>query len=170
VDSYDTSRIVAGWAKAELAGPNGIEPPAPATIEITAKGEKLPAVPAKVPSMLHFPIAGKGYTRFRAKAAIDDRCRQTDIMPAVRFFVFTEKPDPDQLIRIQGEPPSAPPRKSWTAAELADRLYAHLLARRPSAPERKTAVAVLGGAKVTADGAEDLLWALLMSPEFQYIH
>jgi len=170
VDSYDPARVVAGWAKAEVTGPDGAVPLAAAAAEIQVNEEKLPAVVAQIPSVLHFPIAGKGYTRFRAKAAIDDRCRQTDIMPVLRFFVFTERPDPDQLVRIQGEPPSSPPRKSWTSAALADRLYTHLLARKPSPAERRTAVRTLGGTKVTAEGAEDLLWALMMSPEFQYVH
>ena len=49
-------------------------------------------------------IAGKGFTRFRAQAAIDERSRKSDIGPAVRFFVFTEKPNPDRLIRLEGEP------------------------------------------------------------------
>ena len=170
VDSYDPARVVAGWAQAELAGPNGAVPLAPATAEITAKEVKYAAVAAQVPSVLHFHIPAKGYKRFRANAVIDDRSRQSDIMPVVRFFVFTQEPDLDNLIRIQGQPPVVPPRESWAPGELADRLYEHLLSRKPSALERETAIEMLGGAEVTAGGVEDLLWALLMSPEFQFIH
>jgi hypothetical protein len=48
-------------------------------------------------------------------------------------------------------------------------LYTHLLARTPTSAERRIATQMLG-AKPSAAGVEDLLWALLMSPEFQYIH
>jgi hypothetical protein len=88
----------------------------------------------------------------------------------VRFFVFTEKPDPDHLIRVQGTPPIEPPRKKWSSGELTDRLYRHLFARTPTEAERRTAMEVIGGAQPTDSGVEDLLWAMLMSPEFQYIH
>ena len=88
----------------------------------------------------------------------------------MRFFVFTEKPNPDQLIRVEGKPIYQPPQKHWTSAELTERLYKHLLARTPTPDERSTAAQLLGGTSPSAAGVEDLLWALLMSPEFQYIH
>jgi hypothetical protein len=156
VDSYDRTRVMAGWADAELEGPAGTM--------------KLDTQELKVPSSLKWDIAAKGFTRFRAQVFVDERSRQSDIGPAVRFFVFTEKPNPDQLMRLQGKAPYQPPQKKWTAAELVVRLYAHLLARNPTAGERTTAQSMMGGAEISTSGVEDLLWALLMSPEFQYIH
>ena len=114
-------------------------------------------------------LRGKGFTRFRAECIIDEKSRQSDINPAVRFFVFTERPDPDHLIRVQGNPPVETPRKTWTSSELTDRLYTYLFARTPTTAERRTAQEILGGAKPTSSGLEDLLWAMMMSPEFQYI-
>jgi hypothetical protein len=140
------------------------------TQDLQLKDSTVAAITGKVPSRLVWNIAGKGFTRFRADAIIDENSRRSDIGPAVRFFVFTEKPNPDQLIRVQGEPPAASPRKNWTAPELAERLYVHLLARTPAQSERKTAEELLGRRNVSATGVEDLLWALLMSPDFQYIH
>jgi hypothetical protein len=177
VDSYDRARVIAGWANAELIGPQGsvklgsLQGRQPfASKEMQLKNATADAIVGEVPSMLGWNIAGKGFTRFRAQAAVDERSRQSDIGPAVRFFVFGTKPDRDQLIRIQGNPPLPPVQPITNSEALTDRLYAHLLSRRPTDKERQTAIAVLGGSKPTAAGLEDLLWALLMSPEFQYIH
>ena len=76
--------------------------------------------------MLGWNIAGKGFTRFRAQAAVDERSRQSDIGPAIRFFVFGTKPNPEQLIRMQGNPPLPPVETSDRPAELTERLYTHL--------------------------------------------
>jgi hypothetical protein len=171
VDSYDPSRVVAGWANAALTGPGGVVPLAklqPTVRDLRQKEETLTAVAAPIPAVFRIPLDGK-YTRFRAVAAVDDRSRASDIGPAVRFFVFTRQPDAEQRIRIQGEPPSRPPKTDWTPAELTERLYLQMLGRAPHRAERKLAAAMLGS-PVAASGLEDLLWALLMSPEFQYIH
>jgi hypothetical protein len=157
VDSYDPAKVIAGWANAELSGPAG-------TMKLKD------AATAKLSVPMTWNIDGKGFTRFRASASIDDRSKKSDIGPAVRFFVFTEKPNPDQLIRVEGKPIYQPPQKHWTSAELTERLYKHLLARTPTPDERSTAAQLLGGASPSTAGVEDLLWALLMSPEFQYIH
>ncbi len=177
VDSYDRARVIAGWANAELIGPQG--PVKLATVqsilpvsskEMRLKDGTADAIAADIPSMLGWNIAGKGFTRFRAQAAVDERSRQSDIGPAIRFFVFGTKPDLEHLIRIQGNPPLPPVKPVTDSAALTDRLYTYLLSRNPTEKERQTAIAVLGGAKATTAGTEDLLWALLMSPEFQYIH
>lgn len=170
VDSYDPERVEAGWGSAHFVGPDGVVPLEKTTAVVRLEKSTVEAVLAKTPSLLHWNIEGKGYTRFRAQAVIDERSRQSDISPALRFFVFTEKPDADELMRIQGEPPSTVPRQAWTADALVDRLYLHLLSRRPTAAERTVAIDALGSReKPTAPGVEDLLWALMMGPEFQYI-
>ncbi len=108
---------------------------------------------------------------------IDDKSRTSDISPAVRFFVFTEKPDPDRLIRIgkigdghQLHQLDDRPRNS--PAALADWLYIQMLQRKATDRERAAATRILtaGGSTIQASGLEDLLWALSMTPEFQYIH
>jgi hypothetical protein len=162
VDSYDPARVVAGWTDAELSGPEG-------SVKLETLSPGIATVVRGVPSIMSWNISGKGFTRFQANALVDKQSRASDIGPAVRFFVFTQKPDPDQLIRRKGEAPYLPPKKSWTADELTDRLYKHLLVRAPSAAERKLAHEMLGP-KPGVAGVEDLLWALLVSPEFQYIH
>jgi hypothetical protein len=85
--------------------------------------------------------------------------------------VFTEKPEMDRLIRIEGQPPVARPRTEWTPETLVDRLYSHLLSRSPTSEEKTLATRMLAGdgSRVSTEGLEDLLWAMLMSPEFQFI-
>jgi len=176
VDTYDPSRVRTGWLDAELTGPSGAVklssvPGASSTpIVITLNKKPVSVVGGGIPSSLSWNIAGKGFTRFRAKAVIDDAGQQSDINSALRFFVFTQKPNPERLIRVWGEPISTVTKTEWTASQLVNRLYVHLLARQPEPTEFRTAVAMLGSEKPETAGVEDLLWALLMSPEFQYIH
>ncbi|HYO80331.1 MAG TPA: DUF1549 domain-containing protein [Bryobacteraceae bacterium] len=177
VDSYDPARVLAGWANAELEGPDGVvrlaDLPLPSAAarneQLQLKTEKQPVIIAPVPSMLRWKLDGRKFTRFRALAAVDERSRVSDVGPAVRFFVFREQPDKDRLVRVQGEPPYMPPQQAWTTAELVSQLYLRLLSRTPSATERRVASGIVGSTP-TAQTVEDLLWALLMHPEFQYIH
>ncbi|MCW5966305.1 MAG: hypothetical protein KIT83_19870, partial [Bryobacterales bacterium] len=127
------------------------------------------AIPAPLGKVMHFQLEGKAQ-RFRAQAVIDERSRQSDISPAVRFFVFTEEPDTEQLVRVEGDPPRAAPPSDWDAPALVRYLYQHLLGRPPAPTELQLATDTLGSTKPTLEGTEDLLWALLMSPEFQYLH
>ena len=72
--------------------------------------------------------------------------------------------------RVWGEAVSELPKTHWTRRELATRLYVHLLGRPPAEGEMRTALDLLGPEqRPTVAGVQDLLWALLMSPEFQYI-
>jgi mono/diheme cytochrome c family protein len=59
-------------------------------------------------------------------------------------------------------------RPGATADELADRIYLKALGRRPSDRER-AAARELVGTPPTAEGLADLLWVILVLPEFQLI-
>jgi hypothetical protein len=48
-------------------------------------------------------------------------------------------------------------------------VYARALGRDPSADERRLCRELLGD-QPTADAVEDLLWSVVMLPEFQLIH
>ncbi len=170
VDSYDPSRISAGWAGLELVGPNGSVPVAASNGTLRQKEGEVPVVTASIPSRQRFAVPAGRFTRLRGSAVIDERSKQSDISPALRFFVFTEKPDAEHLIRIEGEPPSPLPPTSWTSRAMADYLYLHLLARRPTATEKALALEILGAKTPARAGVEDLFWALVVSPEFQFIH
>ena len=61
-----------------------------------------------------------------------------------------------------------------SAAAAADRVFRHALGRAPSPDERRIAeTAVRDPARPerpSADGLADVVWSLLMKPEFQFIH
>lgn len=170
VDSYDPSRVKAGWAGLELLGPAGSVPLASATGKLMQKEGEMAVVEAQVPSRMRFAVPAGGYAKLRGSAVIDERSKQSDISPALRFFVFTEEPDAEHLIRIEGEVPAPLPPTSWSSGALADYLYLHLLARRPTPAEKAIALEMLGARKPSQTGVEDLFWALLVSPEFQFVH
>src|SRR5581483_3009851 len=177
IDSYDPSRVIAGWADAELVSPGGVT--RLTALETRSKFTRGPlrigtqtysdAVTAATPSELVYDIAGRGFTRFRATVGLDEKCRTDEINPRVRFFVFTEAPDRRQLVRVApGAPVAAPPIERDPEA-LVTRIYRHALGREPNAGERKTALEFLSP-KLTSEGLEDLLWSVFLSPEFQFIN
>ncbi len=175
-DSYNPSLIVAGWANAELIGPSGATKLAECATGggserriIQIKNETFAdAVVTPVPSRLTCDIAGKGYTRFHATVGVDKSSVRDDIGPRVRFFVFSEEPDPDQLVRVKPETPVPAPNSPHTTEGLIKLLYRSALSRDPDPGELRAAREFLSP-KPTRDGLQDLLWSVFMSPEFQFI-
>jgi hypothetical protein len=55
-----------------------------------------------------------------------------------------------------------------TADQMIERVYVRALCRKPTA-EELAAARELVGEKPTADGVADLLWAVVMLPEFQLV-
>jgi len=52
---------------------------------------------------------------------------------------------------------------------LVDRLYRAALSRAATTPEKNVGRAMLQAAESADEGMQDVLWALVCSPEFQYI-
>ena len=158
--SYNASMVQAGWEGAELIGSDG-----------SHSLPELSRIP--LPTERVLDIAGKGYTHFRATAAVDPACIRDDIGPRVRFFVFTERPDRDQLVPVTGGPPVAATQATYTIDSLIARVYEYALARNPSSGERSVAREFLATSgrpnHISSEGLADLLWSVCMSPEFQYI-
>ena len=124
----------------------------------------------KMPSELIFDVAGKGYTRFLAEAGLEAASLANDISPKVRFFVFDAQPDMDQLVRTSPETPVAPPPGSFTVDSLTGRVYRHALARDPTPKEQLLASGLLAkSGKITDEGLADLIWCVVMLPEFQLV-
>lgn len=169
VDSYDPDRVRAGWANPRVLRNGKWQPLQAEVVPMAQKDGRVQAVHSPLGKLLRFPLHGEA-ERFQANAVIDEDCRQSDISPAVRFFVFTEQPDLDRLVRVQGSPPTTAPPFHTDAAGLIRYLYQGLLAREPESAELALAREILGATAPAPEGAEDLLWALLMSPEFQFIH
>jgi hypothetical protein len=175
---YDPSRTVAGWLDLVATGPKGKTRIAdlptlskPKVTSLTAnKVNYEGSIVAPVGALIQYPIEGLGLTRLTGAVGLDDGARLSDINPNVRFFVFTEKPDLERLLRVSGEPPTALPVPSRDAKVLIDQLFWEALSRGPNARESAVAMQLLAkNGKVTQGGLEDLIWSLIMHPEFQYV-
>ena len=133
-------------------------------------------VRVKNPSVLVYDISGRGFTSFRGVIGIENA--QSDIgstlNPQVRFFVFDAKPDMERLLPPAPGAPLPPPPPARTTSDVVDRVFRHALGRPPVDAERAVAEAALkdpaGSSKPSAAGLADLLWAILMKPEFQLIY
>jgi len=180
-DSYNADLVKAGWMDAVLEGPGGrvrlVNLPAQPSVltgEIQMRNDVArEALLAPIPSEIVFDIKGKGFTRFRAVAGVDESSLKSDVNAKIRFFIFPSKPDPEQLLRVAGPPPVPVADVRATPASLVSRVFLHLLNRTPTPAERRIALRYIidpkSPGKVQASGLEDLLWSILLSPEFQYI-
>jgi hypothetical protein len=168
-DSYDPQQVVAGWAEPTLEGP-GASVTLPTNGVLTFRNDnERSAILAAVPSELVFDIRGKGYTRFRARVGASQSSLRSVVNPRIRFYVFVEKPDMEQLGRVQGEPPVPRPVVSLETEKLITEIFRHALSRDPDEDERNAVRSFFKDEKVTAEAVEDLLWSILLTPEFQYI-
>jgi len=177
VDSYDPTRVEAGWGDAELEGPSGkvalaslptVSKFKQTTFTLFKDKLQLPVLTAPMPNELVFDIAGKGYTRFRATLAMDERVNDSEINAAIRAFVFDEPANERKLVAVTGDTPLPRPTPVQGAAKIVNQLYLHAVGRAPSAEEAKIGVTLVG-ARPTRQGLEDLLWVVFLSPEFQFV-
>ena len=133
----------------------------------------VPALRVKLNSVLVYDIAGKGFTRFQGAPGHEATPLTRGETVLARFFVFDKQPSMDRLAPPNPETPLPAGPVVKTAAEAVDRVYWYSFGRAPTAAERRLAEASLRGpgrgAKLSADGLADLLWALMMTPEFQLI-
>ena len=176
------------WAQAELVGPDGAVTPLSAlkpadpsglrtgTGSIRVPGTNGEGVRVTNPSVLTYDIAGKGFTRFRGTIGIENRVGDigATLNPQLRFFVFDTAPNMERLLPPSpGSPLPAGPTIT-TIPEAIDRVFRHALGRQPSAAERRLAEEALRdparGTKPSPEGLADLLWAVVMKPEFQLIY
>lgn len=195
VDSYDASRVVAGWFGGELTGPGGpvslatlvdrsrveVRPLRPARKALPSKVPDQPpplepveppaeAVTAKLPYEIVVKLPAGKFTRFRAFVTVDESSVDNEIMPVYRAFVFDRKPNTDRLVVASNAPPVPPVPTANTPEGLVRQIYRHALARDPAAGERRVALdLVTRDGKISREGVQDLLWAIFMSPEFQFI-
>ena len=129
---------------------------------------QLPVLTTAIPNELIFDLAGKGYTRFRATLAMDERVNDSEISAAIRAFVFDEAPNERKLVAVTGDTPLPRPTPVQGAAKMVNQLYLHAVGRAPSPEEARIGVSLLGP-RPTRQGLEDLLWAVFLSPEFQFV-
>jgi len=179
--------IAPAWAQAELVGPSGATPLAslkPADSGSLRQGSGPIRVPnskgegvrVKNPSVLVYDIADRGFTTFRGVIGIENPQSEigSTLNPQIRFFVFDKLPNMERLLPPAQGTPLPPPPELRATSEIVDRVFRHALGRAPSDIERRLGEEALrdpsGGAKPSAPGLSDLLWAIFMKPEFQLIY
>ncbi|HVW09316.1 MAG TPA: PSD1 and planctomycete cytochrome C domain-containing protein [Bryobacteraceae bacterium] len=196
--SYSPEKLATIWNKAGFDGPNGrtdladLKPEDPSGLRAEFPPEVVPPPPpppalppviyaldgdgvrVKAPSMLVYDIAGKGFTRFYGIVGVENKIITSDLAPKIRFLIFDQKPDMERLTPIEAGSPVPPPPALKTSKEVVDRVFHYALGRAPSPAERDAAQAALFDSahpdRVSAEGLADLLWAVLMKPEFQLIY
>jgi hypothetical protein len=93
--------------------------------------------------------------------------------PALRFYVFDKAPNRDRLLPATPGSPLPRPAPLTSVDAAVDRVFRHALGRAPQPEERSLAESALrppnGGNQPSPDGLADLLWAVLMTPEFQIL-
>jgi uncharacterized protein DUF1549/uncharacterized protein DUF1553/cytochrome c len=180
-------KILPVWAHAELIGPSGavalssLTPVERSGIRsgdsvIRVAGDTGESVRVKNPSVLVYDISGRGFTSFRGAIGIENPQSEigSTLNPQIRFFVFDREPNMERLLPPAAGAPLPPPPPLHTIPEVIDRVFRHALGRPPSSEERKRAEEALrdpsGTTRPFAPGLADLLWAIVMKPEFQLIY
>jgi hypothetical protein len=144
------------------------------TIDGIEGGSKHTAMRVKLASLVVYDISGKGFTRLHGAPGFEPMQLAQGENVKARFFVFDKQPDMDRLVPpLPGTPVVAAPAVK-TVKEAEDRVFEYALGRPPSPAEQRIAEATLQDpihpGRVSADGLADLLWAVLMKPEFQLIY
>ena len=126
-------------------------------------------------SRLVYDVAGRNFTRFRGSFALANERAEigSTLNPSVRFFVFDAEPNMQRLLPPAPGTPLPAPAPVTTVPAAVDWIFHAALGRAPSPAERRTAEAAITDparpAIPSADAVADLLWAVLMTPEFQLI-
>jgi hypothetical protein len=181
-------RNQAAWAEVELVGPAGTTPlgslrPIEAaglrsgTGPIALAAARQPTrggLRVETPSRLVYEIAGLGYTRLQGTVGIENTDVGATLQPQIRFFIFDAEPDMDRLVPVAAATPLSTPAPPATVSAVVDRIFWYALSRAPLAQERALAEEALRDparpGRASAHGVADLLWAVLMKPEFQLVY
>ena len=172
-------RVLPVFVKGELVGAAGAVPLSSLT-PVDGSGLRSAVhtadrLPVKNSSRLVYDISGRGFTKFRGTFDLDnDRAEiGSTLNPSVRLFVFDARPNTERLLPPAADASLPAPAALPTAGALVDWIFWSALGRAPSRAERDTAEAAIADparpGRPSADGVADLLWAMLMKPEFQLI-
>ena len=186
--SNEPQRVQPVWAGMDLVHASGtvtpllsLAPRATSGIRgdagsVVVDGRALATLRVENPSALVYDVRGREFTRLRGTMWIENPVSDigATLDPQLRFYVFSGEPNMERLVPpTPGVPlPSAPVLTG--IADTIDRVFMHALGRTPSAGERRAAEAALreapGSDRPSAEGLADLLWALVVKPEFQLIY
>jgi hypothetical protein len=174
-------RVLPVFLKAEFVGPDGGVPMSSLTpIDASGLRPSTAVAPERVAvknaSRLVYDISGKGFTRFRGSFDVENSRAEigSTLNPQLRFFLFDAEPNMSRLLPpAAGMPlPGRPPVLEIGA--VVDHVFWSALGRAPSVAERQLAMAAITDrtrpGKPSPEGVADLLWVVLMKPEFQLIY
>lgn len=156
VDTYDTERVEVGWKD---------------VVAVTVQGDRViegKEVKTALGTRLVYELPA-GTRRVKGKVWISEASKASDVSAAVRFFAFTSEPDRKRLVKVAGDRPWGEPPVLGGVDQTIEYLWRGVLSRKPTEAERVQARKLFVGGKLGREGTEDLLWSLLMHPEFQYI-
>jgi hypothetical protein len=122
-----------------------------------------------------YDVSGRGFVRVRGTMWIENVAADigATLDPQLRFYIFTAEPNMNRLIPPTPGVPLPPGPLLATVDHVVDRVFMHAVGRPPSAAERTTAENVLRQnrtARPSAEALADLLWAIVVKPEFQLIY
>ena len=104
---------------------------------------------------------GKPASRNEVSTAHSDEIAVVQALELLNGHILNELIDPATL-----SPRGARP----DLRKAIDRIYRVTLSRPATLEEKKVGQAFLNSAHAMHEGVADMLWALLVSPEFQFIH
>ena len=175
-------RVLPVFVNAEFAGPDGTVPLSSLTpvdgsgLRETQATAAAGRVPVKNSSRLVYDVSGRGFTRFRGTLDVDNTRAEigSTLNPQVRFFVFDAEPNMTRLLPPAPGMPLPGPAPVTTVRGVVDHIFWSALGRAPTAAERQVAEAAVADkarpGKPSPDAVADLLWAVMMKPEFQLIY
>ena len=185
--STKPDRAAPMWIQGELVGADGVatqlsslQPENGTDLRggtgpvVVAGGETAKAaVRVKFPSVLVYNIAGKGFTHFRGSTGFENVTLNQGESVTGRFFIFDQNPTMDRLVIPNPETPMPLPATLKSVPEAVDYVYWSALGRAPTPAERTVSERALLDSsrpgRPGADGLADLLWSVMMTPEFQFI-
>jgi hypothetical protein len=186
-NSTAVDKAEAVWARGELIGRDGAITPLTSLSPLDESALRIASGPVvlddatfasgvrvKTPSRLAYDISGRGFTRLRGIVGLENTSALAQGETILgRFLIFGTEPDMDRLVPPAPGTPLPPGPQLQTSTQVVDWLYWYALGRAPSANEQAIAREALTdtarAGRVSPEGLADLLWAVLMKPEFQLI-
>ena len=187
-NSTAVDKAEAVWVRGELVRPDGAMTPLESLAPLDEAALRAASGPivldaatfesgvrVKTPSRLVYDVSGRGFSRLRGIAGLENTSALAQGETILgRFLIFVTEPDMDRLVPPAPDTPLPPPPRQTSAAQVVDRLFWYALGRAPSADERAIAMGALIDStrtgRISAEGLADVLWAVLMKPEFQLIY
>jgi len=155
--SYDPDRTISGWHDLRFDDNLPARPTQPQPLkDVGFFRQNWSAFATPYGRPVHVAVP-EGARKLKGRVVLDDIGKISEVNSAVRFYIFPKTPDRNLLVKVA----TPPPFPTSPATNLTERLFWQTLGRAPSAKELDA---------LKQQPLEDLLWALLLHPEFQYVY